>query len=193
VGVDGRSRNCDILIRYQMNRITRSFKALVLTGCVLVPVLSAGVPQRPKASHRPPTRIKSGLSVRSAKVQASRTRPSRKVHRAGRRVATPRAVSRHYLVVGQQKPAPERIAEIQQALILKGHLSGSTDGIWDERSIRAMRSFQRDQWLTADGKITSLSLIALGLGPRRGGAPPATRPELPPTLLSSRAAAPRSQ
>jgi len=33
----------------------------------------------------------------------------------------------------------------------------------------ALKRFQRDQNLTEDGKIGALSLIALGLGPRRTG------------------------
>jgi hypothetical protein len=39
--------------------------------------------------------------------------------------------------------------------------------VWGQDSIEALKRFQADQNLAADGKLTSLSLIALGLGPKR--------------------------
>lgn len=42
------------------------------------------------------------------------------------------------------------------------------NGNWDATSIAAMKKFQEDQALHADGKLSALSLTALGLGPRRG-------------------------
>jgi len=41
------------------------------------------------------------------------------------------------------------------------------DGTWGPESVEALKRFQREQNLTEDGKIGSLSLIALGLGPKR--------------------------
>lgn len=67
----------------------------------------------------------------------------------------------------QQAPTPERYKEIQQALITKGYLQGEPTGQWGPDSVDALRRFQTDQNLTADGKIGALSLIALGLGPKR--------------------------
>jgi hypothetical protein len=40
----------------------------------------------------------------------------------------------------------------------------------------ALKRFQHDQNLIEDGKVGSLSLIALGLGPKRGTADSATSP-----------------
>lgn len=57
--------------------------------------------------------------------------------------------------------------EIQQALADKGYFAGQPDGTWGSESVEALKRFQRDQNLTEDGKIGSLSLIALGLGPKR--------------------------
>ncbi|MFN7921933.1 MAG: peptidoglycan-binding domain-containing protein [Bryobacteraceae bacterium] len=94
----------------------------------------------------------------------------------------------HYLRVGQQRPAQERVLEIQRALSAKGYLAGDADGSWDDRTTDALKRFQRDQSLSADGKLSALSLIALGLGPNRGVAPPATKPDLPPAIASARAA-----
>ena len=64
-------------------------------------------------------------------------------------------------------PSTERTKEIQSALAQKGYLSGEPSGTWDPDSTAAMKRFQKDQNLDADGKFNSLSLIALGLGPKR--------------------------
>lgn len=65
------------------------------------------------------------------------------------------------------QPSAERISEIQSALAAKGYFEGQANGIWSADSIEALKRFQRDQNLRDDGKISSLSLIALGLGPER--------------------------
>ena len=70
-------------------------------------------------------------------------------------------------VVKQQQPTQARYKEIQQALADKGYFSGPVDGSWGPESVDALKRFQREQNLTEDGKIGSLSLIALGLGPKR--------------------------
>jgi peptidoglycan hydrolase-like protein with peptidoglycan-binding domain len=75
------------------------------------------------------------------------------------------------------QPTPERYKEIQTSLVQKGYLAGEPSGTWDADSIAAMKRFQKDQNLEADGKLSALSLIALGLGPKR-------------TLTASSAAAP---
>ncbi len=79
----------------------------------------------------------------------------------------------------QQQPSPERYKEIQQALADKGYFSGSVDGNWGPESVDALKRFQREQNLTDDGKIGSLSLIALGLGPKRTTTNPESTPEKP--------------
>ena len=47
-------------------------------------------------------------------------------------------------------------------------ISVDPDGAWASESVEALKRFQKDQNLDPDGKIGSLSLIALGLGPKRG-------------------------
>jgi len=71
----------------------------------------------------------------------------------------------------QQQPMAERYREIQRALAERGYFQGAADGTWGSESIEALRRFQADQNLEVDGKLGSLSLIALGLGPRHDGAP----------------------
>jgi len=67
----------------------------------------------------------------------------------------------------QSEPTRERYMEIQQALANKGYYAGPVDGSWGAPSAEPMRRFQADQNIPVDGKIGSLSLIALGLGPKR--------------------------
>lgn len=79
----------------------------------------------------------------------------------------------------QLQPTPDRYKEIQQALMSKGYLAGEQPGSWNQQSVDALRHFQEDQNLDATGKINSLSLIALGLGPKRetvAAVPPAQPP-----------------
>jgi hypothetical protein len=70
----------------------------------------------------------------------------------------------------QQQPTADRYKEIQQALADKGYFQGPVDGAWNAGSIDALKRFQKNQNLDPDGKIGSLSLIALGLGPKRAEA-----------------------
>ncbi len=67
----------------------------------------------------------------------------------------------------QQSPTPERYKDIQQAMVSKGYFQGEPNGEWGTDSQEALKRFQADQNLRPDGKLTSLSLIALGLGPKR--------------------------
>lgn len=64
----------------------------------------------------------------------------------------------------------------------KGYLKPEeASGVWDQNSSSALKRFQSDQKLQDTGKIDSLSLIALGLGPKHDSietkpAPPAVPP-----------------
>jgi hypothetical protein len=71
----------------------------------------------------------------------------------------------------QQAPTPDRYKQIQEALAAKGYLKAEPSGVWNGESTDALRRFQADQKLEPSGKLNSLSLIALGLGPRRDTAP----------------------
>jgi hypothetical protein len=84
----------------------------------------------------------------------------------------------------QLAPAPERYREIQDALVSKGYLKAEdANGAWNPASTDALKRFQGEQNLDSSGKINALSLIALGLGPKRDTAavtmPPAAQPEFP--------------
>jgi peptidoglycan hydrolase-like protein with peptidoglycan-binding domain len=66
----------------------------------------------------------------------------------------------------QLHPTPDRYLDIQRALASKGYLKTEPTGVWNDDSVEALRAFQRDQNLEPSGKLDSLSLIALGLGPK---------------------------
>jgi hypothetical protein len=81
----------------------------------------------------------------------------------------------------QMSPSPDRYREIQGALAAKGFLSPEeATGTWNQSSSDALKKFQSEQNLESSGKINSLSLIALGLGPRRDAPSAAPKPQLPP-------------
>jgi Putative peptidoglycan binding domain len=103
----------------------------------------------------------------------------------------------------QLHPDPERYRQIQQALADKGYYKGQVNGEWGDDSVEALKKFQADRKIDEDGKINSLSLIGLGLGPKHDGSsgrvestPPAgsdLSPDLPPPPAespSARAATP---
>jgi Putative peptidoglycan binding domain len=87
--------------------------------------------------------------------------------KSSKKSGRPAAVSSRYRQAG---PTPERYREIQQALVDKGYLKSEPSGVWDTQSADAMKQFQTDQKQAPTGKITSASLIGLGLGPRNNTA-----------------------
>ncbi|SPE32223.1 Peptidoglycan-binding domain 1 protein [Candidatus Sulfopaludibacter sp. SbA3] len=73
----------------------------------------------------------------------------------------------------QMAPTPERYKEIQDALVAKGYLKPEdVGGGWNQNSMDALKRFQSEQNIDSSGKINSLSLIALGLGPKHDSSPP---------------------
>jgi hypothetical protein len=80
----------------------------------------------------------------------------------------------------QLHPDTERYQQIQQALAAKGFFKGEANGQWGDDSVDALKRFQASTNLPDDGKISSLSLINLGLGPKHEGsitpAPPMPTP-----------------
>ncbi len=64
-------------------------------------------------------------------------------------------------------PTSDRYREIQEALASKGYLKSAPNGAWDSESESALKRFQADQHIEQTGKLNSLSLIALGLGPAK--------------------------
>jgi peptidoglycan hydrolase-like protein with peptidoglycan-binding domain len=103
-------------------------------------------------------------TVKKAPVKTVATKSKSKSKTKAVAVAKKPTVTRY----SQEHPTAERYTEIQQALVDRGYLAQAT-GIWGDESLTALKKFQADQQLPADGKLGARSLTALGLGPRRGG------------------------
>ncbi|HEU0121007.1 MAG TPA: peptidoglycan-binding domain-containing protein [Bryobacteraceae bacterium] len=117
-----------------------------------------------KTAARPTAKTASSRSRYTAPARSRGTTASYSRSRARGRSPQPVAPRRYY---GQQTPTQERYIEIQKALVERGYLQGEPSGTWDTDTIGAMKRFQEEQNLPPTGKVTSLSLIALGLGPKR--------------------------
>lgn len=124
----------------------------------------AATPAKPHKRRSPATTTASTTHARKPAVAGARTAASKgskvSAHRKGQIARVP---ARSY----QQAPTADRYKEIQQALASKGYLHDEPNGQWGTESAEALKRFQSDQNLMPDGKINSLSLIALGLGPKR--------------------------
>ena len=155
-------------------------KWLLLLAAFAVGLISAGAappsrksapttkaPAAARGSHRPAPSVRAN-APRSA---ASRGRGR---GRSARPVVTQR---RRY---GQPQPTEDRYREIQQALASRGYLQREPAGDWKADCEEALKRFQKDQNLPPNGRITSLSLIALGLGPKRDTPPVAAAAEPTP-------------
>jgi hypothetical protein len=83
---------------------------------------------------------------------------SQSKHKASRRVR------------GQQAIEPERVTQIQQALIREHYLNSDANGKWDATTQAAMQKYQADQGWQTKLMPDSRALMKLGLGPDYSGA-----------------------
>jgi len=86
------------------------------------------------------------------------------VHKTGTRKKPARTLT------GRQRLArlhlePDRVQEIQQALVREGYLQGDANGRWDDRTRAAMLRYQTDHGFSATGLPDAKSIMKLGLGP----------------------------
>ncbi len=110
---------------------------------------SAHAATKKKAAHRP-----------SKTVSSHHTAHSKGKHSRKASAKTPRKR-------GQQAINPERVREIQAALIREKYLEGQPSGVWDQRSKEAMSRYQSDHGWQSKVVPDSRALIRLGLGPDR--------------------------
>lgn len=149
-----------------MNRKLQTAAALLLAGA-LVPLLAA----TPTKSTKATTHRTTGPSATHSKTTGKKKSRSRKLR-------------------GQQAIEPERVKQIQEALIKAHYLTGEADGEWDSFTVAAMQKFQADNNWQTKLMPDSRALIKLGLGPNYSDAinakgssfaPPATQPAAPLT------------
>lgn len=154
------------------------------TLLVIALVAAAWVaPAATTAKHKTTKKKHTTTSASASKTPNTSAKSQSKTKTKGKKHSTVRS--------SQQKPTPERYKEIQNALSAKGYYRGESTGEWGQDSSDALKRFQADQNLMPDGKINSLSLIALGLGPKRLTArtEPASRaPATPPATQATPAA-----
>jgi hypothetical protein len=151
--------------------------ALALTIAAQTQKKSASTKTAKKASTRKAP-LKSKNEAKSAPKKKSPGKAvSKKSPKSANKKAPPRTTWRNR----QAAPTPERYKQIQDALVSKGFLSPEdATGNWGQNSADALKKFQAAQNIQSTGKIDSLSLIALGLGPKHDTAPPPKPPETPP-------------
>lgn len=65
---------------------------------------------------------------------------------------------------GQQAIQPERVEQIQHALIQAHYLSGEANGKWDQTTVAAMQKYQADNGWQTKIMPDSRALVKLGLG-----------------------------
>ncbi len=112
-------------------------------GIVLSMALVASPAFATRSHKAPGTKHQSAHSARS--------------HKASRRSA--------HRVHGQQAIQPERVTQIQQALIHEHYLNGEASGQWDSTTQAAMQKFQADNGWQTKIMPDSRALKKLGLGP----------------------------
>jgi peptidoglycan hydrolase-like protein with peptidoglycan-binding domain len=121
------------------------------------------------SSKKPATSKKAGTPAKTVRRNPNSTKTTAR-KTASKRVRTTRSARQKRVPSwrrGQQEPATERYQEIQQALIDRGYLQAPVPAKWGPESVEALKRFQQDQKLEASGKLDSLSVISLGLGPKR--------------------------
>ena len=170
----------------------------VLAPAATTPKAAAKAPPRPvpsKAATATKPGTKAPATARGVQPQNTKYNANGRYNNNARRPQQAASTSarrgyvrpRVYVPPVQMQPSQDRYREIQTALAQKGYLRSEPTGSWDAESSNAMKQFQRDQNIEADGKLSSLSLIALGLGPKRtvsassSGSTPVQSP--PPPVL----------
>ena len=138
-------------------------------------------PAKKKATSPQKTVTKPAASAAKKKAAPSKTGVSKAATPASRRGKKGPPAKRVTWRNRQLAPTPQRYKEIQEALAAKGYLKPEdANGAWNQASVDALKKFQAGQNLDSTGKINSLSLIALGLGPRRETAAPKPPADVPP-------------
>jgi hypothetical protein len=123
-----------------------------------------------KTTSSPP---KNHKTISTAGPHRRRSSAKRRAHTAIRRPSPVQVRLAH------MQMAPERVEQIQQALIAAGDLHGTPSGQWDAETRDAMSRYQAENGFGVTGMPDAKSLMKLGLGPH----------PLPDSLNSSRAEA----
>jgi hypothetical protein len=157
-------------------KIVKSFFVILLCFCLCLPAMARA---KAKARAAGKAKVSAARSSKSkGKVRATRStlragKGSRRDRRGRLRFAGRERVVREHV---PQRPSADRIREIQQALIAKGFLQSEATGDWDSSTVEAWKKLEADNNLKVDGRIDSLGLIAIGLGPQSNNARESSAP-----------------
>ncbi len=121
---------------------SRAALALLISAALLAP------PAFASNVHRSPTSGQSAPPLTSFRTARHRSRRAR----------------------GQQAIEPDRVTQIQQALIREHYLTGEANGKWDATTVAAMQKYQADHGWQTKLMPDSRALKNLGLGPDYSGA-----------------------
>ena len=110
---------------------------MISAALIVPPVFASRV-------HRAPTSGKTQATTHKTSGKKSRKAPKKR---------------------GQQAIDPERVSQIQQALIREHYLSGDATGKWDTTTQAAMQKYQKDQGWQTKLLPDSRAIKKLGLGP----------------------------
>lgn len=117
---------------------------------IILPLLSFSIPLFSVEQAKPPAKTAAAKKPTTTKKKST-------------------TASRAKKPVKQQQPDEKRVREIQQALNERGY-DVEVNGVWGPKSVEALAKFQEQQKITNQsgrGKLDSMTLIALGLGPKR--------------------------
>jgi hypothetical protein len=149
----------------------RRIRLLVAGVYLAAPALGAGtgavkteLPAKTRSSVKNTSReAKNSASRGNAKSAAGRTghgSSKSKTAKFNRSSHTPDEVRRSAM-----RPEPQRVQEIQKALIEAGELHEGPTGQWDEATRDAMKRYQERRGFAVTGLPDSKSLMEMGLGP----------------------------
>jgi Putative peptidoglycan binding domain len=144
-------------------------KILTLTAALVLSAFAwAGAPNTAPVQKKAPAKKPTSTAAASKKAPAKASKAT-VAGKPARKVLATRFAWRNR----QSAPTADRYREIQDALVARGYLSlADANGTWGTSSTEALKKFQAEQTLDSTGKINSLSLIALGLGPKYDGSVP---------------------
>jgi len=141
-------------------RFTCTKLSVLLTAALLATPLFAASNVR-RAPSVTSTRSSAKSKTAAAKTHAKSTKSTKAALTRRARARRPK---------GQQAIQPERVTQIQQALIREHYFSGDADGNWDDSTIAAMKKYQADQGWQTKLMPDSRAIKKLGLGPDYSGA-----------------------
>jgi hypothetical protein len=156
---------------------------LVVGVCLPASALRAGpgtVRTDPPTKTGSPTKSTTHETKKGASRSSSKGATGRTSHGASKSKAAKPSQNSHTrddLRRSAMRPEPQRVQEIQTALIQAGELHQEPTGTWDEATRDAMKRYQERHRFSVTGLPDSKSLMEMGLGPH----------PLPPDVATSAA------